>query len=139
MKTIYLSLIFILLSTVNLSAQNSKPYTQGPKSVQTVPGQAVRISVNTDDDDILDTVRLTWSSGVPAATFTSNSGMVKHASGEISWTPGDGDTSRIPYPFYIIMDDGHEQVMDTFFIRVNGLPERLFYSKNYGNCGYHSK
>jgi len=134
MKPIYLFLA-LLLSSAAVIAQNSKPYLVGPKSKQSVPGQGTCLSIQSMDQDAGDTVRISWSTGIQTATFTNNNGTVKHASGEICWTPGDADTSRMAHEFYITLDDGKEQVTDTFYIYVRGMPERLTYTKTEANCG----
>lgn len=134
MKPIYLFLA-LLLCSAGVIAQNSKPYLVGPKSIQTVPTAMACLSIQTMDDDASDTVRISWSTGIQTATFTNNNGAVKHASGEICWTPQHNDTSRIAHEFYVTLDDGTDQVTDTFFIFVRGFPERLSFTKNIESCG----
>ncbi len=84
---------------------NKAPKILPPYSVQACAGQKTCITIATDDDDTDDTVRITWNRGIRDATFTNNNGTVKHASGEVCWTPDENDISNIPYTFTITARD----------------------------------
>lgn len=62
--------------------------------------------------------------------------MVKHASAQLCWTPLATDSSHTPYPFYVTLSDGMNSTTDTFFIQVNGMPERISYSAIESGCGW---
>ncbi|HCS22039.1 MAG TPA: hypothetical protein DIW47_16035 [Bacteroidetes bacterium] len=126
---------FSLVLATKSPAQNSAPYALDPKSYQTLPGQMACLTIKTADADPADTVRISWSTAVQAATFTHNSGAVQHAEGQICWTPTNSDPGHEPYLFFITMDDGHVQVVDTFFIWVRGIPERDSFHMTKGACG----
>lgn len=87
-----------------ISCANKIPYIR-PMSMQACAGQKSCIPISTDDDDVGDTVRITWSGGIPGATFTSNNGSVLHASGEVCWTPHDSDVCDMPYIFTVTAKD----------------------------------
>ncbi|MHB1279264.1 MAG: T9SS type A sorting domain-containing protein [Bacteroidia bacterium] len=133
--TLILFVFFSLFCSVESVAQNSAPYALDPKSYQTLPGQTACLNIKTADDDPADTVRISWNTAVQTATFTHNSGFVKHAEGQICWTTTNSDPRPEPYLFFITMDDGHVQVVDTFFIWVRGIPERDSFHITKGDCG----
>lgn len=128
-------LLFCFVIGNLVHAQNAAPYTIGPKSLQTLPGQNTCLNIQTADDDPADTVRISWNSTVQSATFNSNNGFVQHASGEICWTPTTSDPRSEPYLFFITLDDGHVQVTDTFSFMVGGIPERDSFHYTKGACG----
>ncbi len=84
---------------------NKVPKILPPFSTQACAGQQVCITISTDDDDQGDTVKITWTNGIKGATFTNNNGQVKHASGQVCWTPTEADISNVPYTFYITARD----------------------------------
>lgn len=84
---------------------NNVPRIDPPYSKQACANQQVCIPIVTDDDDNQDTVRISWNRGIPGATFTHNNGTVKHASGEVCWTPTDAHVSNIPYTFTVKAED----------------------------------
>lgn len=133
--TLILFVLFCLICSTESAAQNSAPYALDPKRKQTLPGQQACITIKTADDDPSDTVRISWSTTVQTATFTHNSGAVQHAEGQICWTPTNSHPRHEPYLFFITLDDGHVQVVDTFLIMVLGFPARdsLFFEE--GACG----
>ncbi len=133
--SLILFVFFCLIGSVESAAQNSAPYALDPKSKQTLPGQTACLNIKTADDDPSDTVRISWSTAVQTATFTHNNGAVQHAAGQICWTPTNSDPRHEPYLFFITMDDGHVQVVDTFLIWVRGIPERDLFHITKGACG----
>ncbi|MDX5319528.1 MAG: PKD domain-containing protein [Bacteroidota bacterium] len=84
---------------------NKVPKILPPYSKQACAGQTTCITITTDDDDTGDTVKISWNRGIRGATFTNNNGSVKHASGEVCWTPTKNDISNIPYTFTITARD----------------------------------
>lgn len=124
-----------MICSVESAAQNSAPYALYPKSYQTLPGQNACLNIKTADDDPADTVRISWNNTGQTATLNSNSGFVQHATGQLCWTPTNLDPRPEPYPFFIILDDGHVQVVDTFLIMVHGFPKRDSFFFEEGACG----
>ena len=129
-----LTTILLFAGTV-LFAQNHIPYTQGSKSAITVIGSNVCLNILTADDDPGDTVRISWSTSVTGATFTHNSGAVRLATGQICWTPAAADTAGNPHLFFVTLDDGTDQKVDTFSITVYGFPAMDSFSYSEDNCG----
>lgn len=84
---------------------NKVPKILPPYATEACSNQTVCISISTDDDDQNDTVKISWNRGIKGATFTNNNGSVKHASGQVCWTPTDNDVSNIPYTFTITARD----------------------------------
>lgn len=84
---------------------NKVPKILPPYSVQACAGQPICLPIKTDDEDQNDTVKISWNKGIKSATFTNNNGQVKHASGEVCWTPTESDISNIPYTFTITARD----------------------------------
>ncbi len=84
---------------------NKVPKIKPPYSAQACAGQKTCITIETEDDDQPDTVKISWNRGIRDATFTHNNGQVKHASGEVCWTPTENDVSNIPYTFTITAKD----------------------------------
>lgn len=131
----FLPVIALLFSAAVL-AQNTPPsFVPGPKVRHAVYGQTACISLSTTDNDSNDTVRISWSSPVATASFTNNNGAVKHASGEICWTPQKADVSPSPYPFVVYATDGALSVSDTFLFYVLGIPERTNFTMK-ETCGW---
>ncbi|HCS20216.1 MAG TPA: hypothetical protein DIW47_06580 [Bacteroidetes bacterium] len=124
---------------------NKVPKILPPYSKQACAGQTTCITIKTDDDDTGDTVRITWNRGIKGATFTHNSGSVKHAEGEVCWTPTKNDISNIPYTFTITARDDAcplaGQSVRAFSIFVRETPEATLESEVL-TCGrvaiYHS-
>ncbi|MDX5321410.1 MAG: hypothetical protein LPK45_09805, partial [Bacteroidota bacterium] len=84
---------------------NKIPKILAPFTKQACAGQTVCIDINTTDDDQGDTVKISWNRGIKGATFTNNNGSVRHASGQVCWTPKEEDISSIPYTFTITAKD----------------------------------
>lgn len=135
MKSLFTTTLFILMMHGMLLAQNSLPYTTGSKHKTTSANQKTCLTITTHDDDPADEVRISWNTAVTGATFTHNNGAVKHASGEICWTPQHADASETPYLFFVTLNDGVDAVVDTFSIRVYGAPARDSMEIIQGNCG----
>lgn len=112
---------------------NKVPKILPPYSKQACAGQTTCITIATDDDDSGDTVRITWNKGIRGATFTNNNASVKHASGEVCWTPTKNDISNIPYTFTITARDDAcplaGQSVRAFSIFVRETPEATLETK----------
>jgi len=118
--------------------QNNVPEIDPPYSVQACAGQQQCITITTDDENQDDTVKISWNRGIPGATFTNNNGSVKHAEGEVCWTPDSSDVSNIPYTFTITARDDAcplaGQAVRAFSIFVRETP-RADRTINVLNCG----
>ncbi len=84
---------------------NKVPKLVGDFTTEACANQQVCMAINSSDEDNPDTVKISWNKGIPGATFTNNNGQVKHASGEVCWTPTDVHVSNIPYTFTITAKD----------------------------------
>ncbi|MDX5319834.1 MAG: hypothetical protein LPK45_02110, partial [Bacteroidota bacterium] len=71
---------------------NQAPRIKSPISARVCAGNKICIPIQTEDDNLNDTVRISWNQLLPGATFTHNNGVKRLASGEVCWTP---DTSFI--------------------------------------------
>ncbi|MBI1221985.1 MAG: T9SS type B sorting domain-containing protein [Bacteroidetes bacterium] len=115
------------------------PYNKVPKILppyvtQACAGQQTCITIGTNDEDANDTVRISWNRGIRNATFTNNNGSVKHASGEVCWTPTENDISNIPYTFTITAKDNScnplpGQSVRAFSVFVRETPDADIFSK----------
>lgn len=84
---------------------NEVPTIAPPYTVNACSGQKICMDIVTNDSNTNDTVRISWNQGIRGATFTNNNGTVKHAQGEVCWTPTESDVSNIPYTFTITARD----------------------------------
>lgn len=87
---------------------NEEPMVSGmdysPRFDVTVhPGTQLCFDIYTRDLDQNDTVTLTWSGGIPGATFTTHG--LRHPIGTFCWTPQLSDTSSVPYYFSVTAQD----------------------------------
>jgi len=127
------------MQIIVVSCPNNKvPKIKPPYSKQACAGQTTCITVTTEDDDSGDTVRITWNKGIRGATFTNNNNSVKHAEGEVCWTPKESDISNIPYTFTITARDDAcplaGQSVRAFSIFVRETPKAELETKVL-NCG----
>lgn len=117
---------------------NNVPEIKPPSVFQACSGQKICVTIETDDDDAADTVRITWNQGIRGATFSSNSGSVKHPTGEVCWTPTEADISTIPYTFTVHAKDNAcpitGQSIKSFSIFVRETPKATV-SHTILNCG----
>jgi len=107
---------------------NKVPKIKPPYVKQACAGQKVCLTIETEDEDQGDTVKISWNRGIKGATFTNNNGQVKYASGEVCWTPTKNDISNIPYTFTITAKDNScspfpGQSVRAFSIFVRETPE----------------
>jgi len=87
----------IVISCPNNKAPNINP----PYAVKTCVGQQVCINVQTDDDDMGDSVYISLNGGIPGANFTTTNGQETFAKGTLCWTPQPGDETSSPHTFSI--------------------------------------
>ncbi|MBI1222291.1 MAG: T9SS type B sorting domain-containing protein [Bacteroidetes bacterium] len=92
---------FIIISCPN----NKIPSIESPFTAYACAGQKTCMDIITNDSNSSDTVRISWNRGIRGATFTHNNGLVKHAKGQVCWTPTESDISNIPYSFTITAED----------------------------------
>ncbi|MDX5321511.1 MAG: hypothetical protein LPK48_10700, partial [Bacteroidota bacterium] len=120
---------FIIVSCAN----NNLPEIDPPYTVQACAGQKICVDIVTDDANQNDTVRISWNRGIKGATFTHNNGSVKHAQGEVCWTPTDNDVSNIPYTFTVTAKDNAcpitGQTVRSFSIFVRETPKATISTK----------
>jgi gliding motility-associated-like protein len=83
---------------------NSPPVITGV-SKETCPNESVCIDISTSDANSNDSVKVQWNRGIPAATFSSSGGTIKHDTARICWTPKQSDVSTVPYTFTISAKD----------------------------------
>lgn len=126
--------------------QNASPTITGMdcpqnNSIKTVcEGDLVKTSFCTSDPDQKDSVDITFSPGnLPGSpSFVVTNPKAQYQNGELTWTPGDGDASPIPYRFSVTAKDDHCPVAGrqtrTFQIEVNPTPKAEITVKNKG-CG----
>lgn len=125
---------FIVINCPN----NAAPDIDPPYTVNACAGQKICLDIVTDDPNTNDTVKITWNKGIKGATFTNNNGTVKHARGEVCWTPKEADISNIPYTFTIHAKDNAcpviGQSIRSFSIFVRETPKATIQTKVL-NCG----
>ncbi|HCS20563.1 MAG TPA: hypothetical protein DIW47_08385 [Bacteroidetes bacterium] len=125
---------FIVINCPN----NAVPEIDPPYTFNACTGQKICVDVVTDDANTNDTVRISWNKGIKGATFTNNNGAVKHAKGEVCWTPKESDISNIPYTFTIAAKDNAcpvtGQSIRSFSIFVRETPKATITTQVL-NCG----
>lgn len=125
---------FIVINCPN----NAVPEIDPPYTLNACTGQKICVDIVTDDPNTNDTVRISWNKGIRGATFTNNNGSVKHARGEVCWTPTEADISNIPYTFTITAKDNAcpvvGQSIRSFSIFVRETPKATIETKVL-NCG----
>ncbi|MFT5156151.1 MAG: hypothetical protein ACI83I_000694 [Bacteroidia bacterium] len=90
---------------------NNPPMINGPYSYNVCEGKQLCFNVTAYDKVKVppppqstppaDTVRISWNSGIPGASFTLSSDTVLHQSGRFCWTPPVGTARNLPYNFNI--------------------------------------
>lgn len=86
---------------------NHVPNLTAPKSFVFFEGHNYCFSINSNDSDALDTTRIYWNKLFANATFSTNNGSLKHATGDFCWTPNITDTSCTPYILNFYAYDDH--------------------------------
>jgi gliding motility-associated-like protein len=94
---------FIILA----NCTNKNPTLTAFNPFEACAGQQLCFTINTNDQDFVDTTRIFWDQAIPGATFTTNNGTVKRASGQFCWTPSENDASTLPYYFRATVEDDH--------------------------------
>jgi hypothetical protein len=109
------------------NCNNKNPSLSGPFSYEACSGQQFCITINTSDQDLADTTRLSWNNGIPSATWTTNNGTARHATGTLCWTPTSADASTVPYSFTVSTVDDHcpmpGSITRSYMITVKPTPE----------------
>lgn len=89
---------FIVIACPN----NMVPTISGPDTYNACVGEELCITIQSADTNTNDTVKLNWDHGIANATFTTNNGNARLASGQVCWTPTIADTSgSVPHSFLI--------------------------------------
>jgi len=135
MKRSLLTLFVQFCLAVGASAQNNLPSIDPPKSMTVVAQTQGCFYISTQDLDANDSTTLSVQSAVTGYSFSDNNGAVKHAEGELCWTPSLADTVNSPHPFYLTVSDGKVQVSDTFWFTVIAGPALVRHEILLDSCG----
>ncbi|MEA3496475.1 MAG: hypothetical protein U9R42_10610, partial [Bacteroidota bacterium] len=84
---------------------NHAPLLSGPFYKEVCAGDSVTFTINTNDYDSNDTLRISWNNAITNATWSSNNGIVKHPTGNFTWVPQNNMASTIPYVFTATVKD----------------------------------
>jgi hypothetical protein len=69
------------------------------------PTDTICFDIFSDDADVTDSLTLTWNQVIPAATFTTTTGL--HPTGNFCWTPTVNDVRSQPYMFTATIRDNY--------------------------------
>lgn len=122
---------------------NRAPQIDMSTSAIVCAGNQVCFPIRTTDADPYDTVRISWNSSLPGATFTNNNGVGRFAHGEVCWTPDTSHISSSPHIFTITAKDnwckGNNTRTDTVRISVRAGFQQPQFNFSYQNiqCGYY--
>lgn len=88
---------------------NNKLPTLSSSDYNLCPGTQTCFTINTNDQNSNDSVRIYSNSSliIPSSTFTSNNDSVLQASGTFCWTPNDSDIRQRPYFIQVHAVDNH--------------------------------
>ncbi|MEX0968787.1 MAG: T9SS type A sorting domain-containing protein [Bacteroidia bacterium] len=110
------------------------------KSITACAGQSLCFDIETRDDDISDTVALTWSNNIPGASFTVSGDTAK--TGTFCWTPDSSHIRSQPYTFTVTATDNAcpmvGKVTKAYSIKVVEAPEASIRIINHIGCGKYS-
>jgi gliding motility-associated-like protein len=94
---------------------NNPPIVEGPYTYNVCEGSQLCFNVTTDDPAYVpppptplpppDSVKITWNSGIPGATFSVITASARLQSGRFCWTPAEGMASSLPYNFTVTARD----------------------------------
>ncbi len=104
--------------TVVSCPTNQKPSISGPYSYEACVGNQLCISIGVTDPNQNDSVRISWGTSLPGATFTTTNDSDLVAQGKVCWTPKAEDTTNSPFVFSIVATD-------------NGCPKKLQDTKTF--------
>ena len=94
------------MMVIVISCPNNNPPTlSGPLYKEVCATNTVTFTINTNDYDAQDTLTISWNGAISGASWTDNNTQVKHPTGTFSWTPGEQDSSWIPYEFSVTVKD----------------------------------
>jgi PKD repeat protein len=117
---------------------NNPPILGGPFYKEVCATSTVCFSIATNDYDVDDTLKISWSGTIPGAIWTDNNCLVKHPTGTLCWTPGEDLASPYPYVFTVtVEDDGYPvrgKSTKAYQIVVKPLPKATL-SVTDSNCG----
>ncbi|TNE79399.1 MAG: hypothetical protein EP332_11170 [Bacteroidetes bacterium] len=122
---------------------NTAPLIDVSNSASVCAGNKVCFPIRTTDLDPYDTVRISWNSSLPGATFTNNNGVTRLAQGEVCWTPDSTHVSSSPHIFTITAKDNwckaNNSTTDTISIWVRSGFQQPQFNFTYQNiqCGYY--
>ncbi len=125
---------FIILANCN----NITPTITALQPFEVCAGTQLCFTINTNDQNNLDTTRIYWDNSISGATWTSSNGIVKRAQGQFCWTPSEGDASTLPYYFRATVEDDHcplnGRATRAYTITVKPIPHADRYYTDLG-CG----
>ncbi|TNE79400.1 MAG: T9SS type A sorting domain-containing protein [Bacteroidetes bacterium] len=99
-------------------SNNKAPLISGFNSARVCPGDRICFSIQTNDLDAADSVKLSWDNGLPGASFTTTNNISRLPQGEICWTPDSSHVDSLPHRFKVFAKDN-----DCFY---NGISEREY-------------
>ncbi|MEA3495116.1 MAG: PKD domain-containing protein [Bacteroidota bacterium] len=68
-------------------------------------GDTVSFNILTSDDNINDSLHISWSNNITGANWTDNNDSVKHPSANFTWVPTSQDANCLPFNFYVNVRD----------------------------------
>jgi hypothetical protein len=70
-----------------------------------IAGETVRFDFISSDQDIDDSVNISWNYSIPGAIWTHTNGQSKHPTATLTWTPTEAHVRSLPYTFAVkVMD-----------------------------------
>ncbi|MEX0967020.1 MAG: PKD domain-containing protein [Bacteroidia bacterium] len=72
-------------------------------SVATCPGQQICFDIYSEDEDVDDSLTMSWNNGIPGGIFTSTT--AKRPEGKFCWTPNENHVRQASYYFTVNLKD----------------------------------
>ncbi len=96
----------IVINCLNSAgSQNSLPVLDPQPTAKICSGDSICMRIVTSDANASDSVRLTWNSGIPGASFSISNPGSRLDTAFVCWRPGVKDTSSVPYSFTVTARD----------------------------------
>lgn len=106
-----------VLTITSTCPDNNVPLINGPYAYNVCEGDQLCFNITTSDQVFTppppasapapDTVLLSWTEGLPGASFTILDTTARLKTGRFCWTPPAGSNSDLPYTFTAMVDDDH--------------------------------
>lgn len=84
---------------------NNSPILSGPFYKEVCATDTVSFSISTNDFDVNDTLKLSWSGNIPDASWIDYNCISKHPTATFFWIPGEEMASSNPYLFTVSVED----------------------------------